>query len=199
MRASAVSAIDARRAARDRSPMTDPTWLVVPGEGQATVTSTPQAVHQAIATSRLAPSAQVSADGGRTWMPAMHALDWYRSQATGMALIVPTRVEPNAVIAGYLGIFSVLFFGGPFALIAVLVGWDGGRMSPLIKLGIVAGALVLGPLPVAWPARKGQLALRADPSLNGMGRVWTAYVCAGLMALGGIVGLLGVLVRAVIG
>ena len=48
-----------------------------------------------------------------------------------------------------------------------------------------------------WPARKGQRALRADPSLNGMGRVWTAYVSAGLMVLALLGGVVGLLVRLV--
>lgn len=171
-------------------------WLVVPAEGAQPIGSTPQLVHEAVATSRLAPHAPVSIDGGRSWMPAMRALEWHRSQAADLALIVPTRVEPSALIAGYLGLFSLLFFGGPICVVAALMSWDRGPKPIVGVVAILVGA-VLGPLPVLWPARKGHRALQADASLNGMLRVWTAYVAAALMTLALLAAVIGLLARLV--
>ena len=175
--------------------MSAPPWLVVPAEGAQPVPSTPQAVHQAVATSQLPPGAPVSVDGGRSWMPAMRALEWHRTASAEMSLLVPTRVEPNSVIAGYSGLFSTLFFGGPIAFLVAIMGWDPGPKAH-VKLAIAAVGALLGPLPILWVARKGRIALAADPSMNGMGRVWTGYVAAALMALGILAGLVGIVARA---
>jgi hypothetical protein len=176
-------------------------WLVVPQEGQAPVESNPQAVHQGVATGQLAPGAAVSIDGGRSWQPAMQAIERHRLQGhndAAMRLIAPMRVEPSSVIAGYLALFSLFFFGGPFVGIAAVAAWE-AKPTVLVKLAFILGAAVLGPLPILIPCRTGLRKLKEDPTLDGKGRVYFALAVAALMGLGLVAGLLGVIVRAVAG
>jgi hypothetical protein len=51
-------------------------------------------------------------------------------------------------------------------------------------------------LPIALYARHAHKRLLANTELRGIARVYTAYVCAGLMGFAVAVGLLGALVQA---
>lgn len=179
--------------------MNAPRWLVVPQPGQPPVESDADGVYQGLADGRLSPTAQVSSDGGRIWLPAPQALQRARLAGHNDAMVgyvVPGRVEPNALIAGYIALFSLLFFGGPMAVLAAVIGWDDGKMKLGVKLALIAGAFALGPAPIALLCRGAGRKLRQDPTLDGRGRMIFAAVVAVLMTVPILVGVLGALVRA---
>lgn len=49
--------------------------------------------------------------------PPMHAPSQSNADSVGMRMLIPVGRSPWAIIAGYLGLFSVLIFPAPFALI----------------------------------------------------------------------------------
>jgi hypothetical protein len=148
----------------------------------------------AVRSGHLHPETPVSLDQGRSWLPASLAAQRFESRGDdAVAFMIPVRTETWSTVAGYIALFSLLFFGGPFAFAAALVGFDPGP-TITVRLGTVAAALVLGPLPPAAMALLGLRALRRDPTLRGKGRAIFALVCAGLMAAGCLVGLVGVVV-----
>jgi hypothetical protein len=66
----------------------------------------------------------------------------------GLGLVIPMNVEPCSTIAGYLGLFSLLFvFLGPFAVVFGVVGLRRVGKAPGVRgkgrawTGIVLGAL----------------------------------------------------------
>jgi hypothetical protein len=138
----------------------------------------------------LAPQAPVSADGGATWIPAAEAAR--RMAARGddaVAMFVPMRTAPWAIVGQYVALFSLLFFGGPLAVGATAAAFDHGTKL-VFKLGLLAVALVVGPLPPALAAWLARREIRRDPTLRGTGRMWFAVVCAVVMLLPLLVGLL---------
>jgi hypothetical protein len=56
---------------------------------------------------------------------------------------MPIEVQADALIVGYLAIFSLLFFGGTIAFITAILAWDPGPKS-IVRFGAVAlvGAIV---------------------------------------------------------
>jgi hypothetical protein len=142
-----------------------------------------------------APATPVSFDGGRSWLPADRIVSGLRARGDdAVGLVVPIHTEPWSVVAGYVALFSLLFFGGPIAALAVVAAFDPGpRMA--VRLGAVAVGLLLGPLPIAfvgWLALRG---LRKDPTYRGKGRAIFSLVVAGLLTALCLVGLVGLIVR----
>jgi hypothetical protein len=133
----------------------------------------------------------------RSWQPIGYAFggSGQAPEVQGLELIVPIKVQPDALIVGYLAIFSLLFFGGPISFLTAILGWDAGPKS-IVRFGAVAVGLLLGPLPIGLYARHAHKRLLANPEARGMARVYTAYVCAALMGLGVAVGLVGAVVQA---
>lgn len=177
--------------------MNEPLWLVsVPHQG-APSAHPPQQLVEAWRAGRIPTNASVSNDGGRTWQPIGYAFGGSAQppEVQGLELLVPIKVQPDALIVGYLAIFSFLFFGGPIGFLTAIMGWDPGPKS-IVRFGAVAVGLLLGPLPIALYARHAHKKLLANAELRGLARVYTAYVCAGLMGLGVAIGLLGAVVRA---
>lgn len=143
----------------------------------------------------LHPMCPVSADGGRTWITAGEAARRLHLRGSDeLAMLIPTRVGGWATGGQYLGLFSLLFFGGPICFLAAVLGWDHGP-THLVRLVVVLVALVLGPLPVAACAWLGRREIARDPTLRGTGRVVFAWVTATLMALPALAGLVGAIVR----
>jgi hypothetical protein len=137
-----------------------------------------------------------SIDGGKSWMPAWQLDLKLRARGDdGVAFLVPMRTEPWSMVAGYLAVFSLLFFGGPISLVTATMAFDPGTMSKLFRLAIVLVAVVLGPLPIAGLAELGRRALLKDPTLRGKGRMIFAFVVAGILVLPCLVGLVGALLR----
>ena len=154
---------------------------------------------QAVALGHVHPAAPVSLDAGRTFLPA--AVLASRLQHRGddvLAAVLPTRVETFSALAGYIAVFSGLFLGGPFALGAAIIGFESGP-TLAFRIGAIALALVLGPLPPALAALAGLRAIRRDPTLRGKGRAIFALVIAGLMLLGCLAGGVGVIVTIIHG
>jgi hypothetical protein len=177
--------------------MNDQHWLVsVPHQG-APSAHTPHEVAEAWRAGRIPRDAPVSNDGGRSWQPIGYAFggSGQAPEVQGLELIVPIKVQPDALIVGYLAIFSLLFFGGPISFLTAILGWDAGPKS-IVRFGAVAVGLLLGPLPIGLYARHAHKRLLANPEARGMARVYTAYVCAALMGLGVAVGLVGAVVQA---
>ena len=176
--------------------MNEQLWLVsVPHQG-APSAHPPQQLVEAWRAGRIPTNASVSNDGGRTWQPIGYAFGGSAQppEVQGLELLVPIKVQPDALIVGYLAIFSFLFFGGPMAFVTAIMAWDPGPKS-IVRFGAVAVGLLLGPLPIALYARHAHKKLLANAELRGLARVYTAYVCAGLMGLGVAIGLLGAVVR----
>jgi hypothetical protein len=145
-----------------------------------------RAVHEG----RIAPATRVSIDGGREWMHAGMLVQ--RADARGddgLALLIPVgRTEGWSIAAGYVGIFSLLFFGGPLCF-AGGVGLTGsGRMTILARLAFFVVPLLLGPLPPALMASAGLRAIRRDPTYRGKGRAIFALVTAALMVVASAAG-----------
>ena len=143
----------------------------------------------AVALGQIHPATPASVDGGQTWITA--AVVAHRLQARGddgIAFFVPMRTEGWSLGAGYLAIFSGLFFGGPLCFAAPFVAAEIGP-SVAFKLCYPLVALLLGPLPPAAMALLGLRALRRDPTCRGKGRAIFALVVAALMALCALIGL----------
>jgi hypothetical protein len=136
-----------------------------------------------------------SIDGGKSWMPAWQLDLKLRARGDdGVAFLVPMRTEPWSMIAGYLAVFSLLFFGGPISFGVAVAGWDSGSKH-LVRLGFALAGLLLGPAPIAGLAALGRRALMKDPTLRGKGRMIFAFVVAGILVLPCLVGLVGALLR----
>ncbi|MEO7111624.1 MAG: hypothetical protein ABI183_14385 [Polyangiaceae bacterium] len=136
-----------------------------------------------------------SIDGGKTWMPAWQLDLKLRARGDdGVALLMPMRTEAWSMVAGYLGVFSLLFFGGPISFGVAILSFDKGP-TKLIRLAFVLGGMLLGPAPIAGTAELGRRALLKDPTLRGKGRMIFAFVVAGILALPCLVGLVGALLR----
>ena len=165
---------------------------VVQGTNQTVGEDLPAWVHAGW----LHPQAPVSADGGRTWIPAVEAAR--RLVARGddaMAFLVPMRTSTYATVAQYIGLFSLLFFGGPLCAIAAAIAWDPAKTTIGFRLGFIATALVLGPLPVLLPVFLGHREIKKDPTLRGNFRLIFGAGCGGLMALAVLGALVGLVVR----
>ena len=144
---------------------------------------------QAVALAQVHPQMPVSLDQGRTFLPAAVAAERLRARGDDLvAAFVPTRVETFSALAGYIAVFSGLFFGGPISLVAAVVAFDPGQVSIAVRLGVVAAAIVLGPLPPAAAALLGLRAIRRDPTLRGKGRAIFALVIAAIMLVACLVG-----------
>jgi len=126
--------------------------------------------------------APVSADGGVSWLPAWQAAQQPLPADDALALLIPVRVNGYALIAGYVGLFSVLFFGGPICLVAGAF-FAAPKAPWAVRLVALVVALLLGPLPPAACAYLAHRQLRANPAERGMARVVTGYVSAGLMVV----------------
>lgn len=140
------------------------------------------ALVSAVFSGQLHPEASVSLDGGSSWLAA--GLVAQRLHARGsdeLALIAPQRTEPWSVAAGYVALFSLLFFGGPIALVVVLFGFDTGPKIG-VRLAAVAIGLLLAPLPPALMGWLGLRAIRKDPTYRGKGRAIFALVVGALLA-----------------
>lgn len=143
----------------------------------------------------LHPACPVSADGGRTWIPAAEAARRLHLRGSDeLAMIMPTRESGWATGGQYLGLFSLLFFGGPACFLSAVLGWDPGPRH-VVRLVFVLVAIALGPLPVAACAWLGRRDIQRDPTLRGTGRVLFAWVTAALMAIAAFAGLVGAIVR----
>jgi hypothetical protein len=153
------------------------------------------ALVQEIAVGRLDPATPVSFDGGTSWLPAGLAAQRLRARGDdALAALLPMRIEPWSMAAGYVAIFSFFFFGGPASFLAAVLGFDPGP-KVLFRLEAILVCSVLGPLPILLLGWLGLRGLRRDPTYRGKGRAIFALVVGGLMALSCLVGLLGVLVR----
>ena len=153
------------------------------------------ALVQAVTLAQVHPQTPVSLDQGRTFLPAAVAAERLRARGDDLvAAFVPTRVETYSTLAGYIAIFSGLFFGGPISLVAAVVAFDPGQVSIAVRLGFIAAAIVLGPLPLAAFALLGLRAIRRDPTLRGKGRAIFALVIAAIMLLACLAGVAGVVI-----
>ena len=160
-------------------------WQVVWQAGAAPVATEPKQLVAALQGGQLPSDAPVSIDGGHSWVPAWQAAQQH-GQSEALAMVIPVRVNSYALIAGYVGLLSLLFFGGPISLIA-----GGFFAAPKATVGIRIGALVagllLGPVPPAACAYLAHRQLRRNPDERGMGRVITGYVTAALMVVAFVV------------
>lgn len=157
--------------------------------------SQPAFVH-AVFARQLDPNTPVSLDGGRSWLPAWQAAQRLQAPVDdgGLAAIVPIRVEGWSMGAGYVAIFSGLFFAGPLAIGACVAGVSGdGKALPIVLFALFA--LAAGPLPIAAMAWLGLRNLRRDPSYRGKGRAIFALVVAALLTVPCLVGLAGAVVH----
>ena len=144
----------------------------------------------------LPPHVPVSADGGRTWIPATEAVRRLYARGDDIAaMFVPMRTATFATVAQYTGLFSLLFFGGPLCLIAMMTGFDPGTMTVPFRVCFFAAAILLGPSPIALFAWLGRREIKRDPTLRGNGRIVFALVCAALMAVQVFVGMVASAVR----
>ena len=100
-----------------------------------------------------------------------------------------------AILAVYLALASLLFFGGPLTVIAAALCWKHGDTPEGVRLAFALVALAIGPLPIAVLARLAQQEMRDDPKLLGKGRMLFAYGCAALMAVPLLTGVLVSIVR----
>lgn len=102
---------------------------------------------------RLFPATNICAEGGSSWVPAgtvpgiLPAGASAQASDPSLAILIPVRVDPIALIAGYLGLFSILMVPAPFALALGIVGLVRLKSRPESKghvraiLGIVLGSL----------------------------------------------------------
>ncbi len=152
-------------------------------ETGATVVLHPEHFQQELAVGRMPREIPVSVDAGRSWEPAWQMGMKLRARGDEFtALIAPVHTEAWSTVAGYIAVFSFLFFGGPIAFAAVVMAADHGP-TKLFRLCVVLGALVLGPLPIAVPAALGMRALKKDPTLRGKGRAIFALIIAAVLGL----------------
>ncbi|MEO8878655.1 MAG: hypothetical protein ABI461_23905 [Polyangiaceae bacterium] len=136
-----------------------------------------------------------SIDGGKVWIPAWQLDQKLRARGSDdEALLMPKSTEAWSAVAGYLALFSLLFFGGPLSLGAAILSWDSGPKR-LVRLGFVIAALLLGAAPIAGMAELGRRALSADPILRGRGRMIFAMVVAAILVVPCVIGLFGVVLR----
>ena len=148
----------------------------------------------AVFAQQLNPAAPVSLDGGHTWLPAVEAARWLHARGdNGLAAIVPMHVEGWSMGAGYLAVFSLLFFGGPIVFGTTFAAFDDGP-TLLVRLGAVLVGIVLGPLPLAFMGWRGLVNIRRTPSYRGKGRAMFALVVAAVMALACGVGLVAAVI-----
>jgi hypothetical protein len=139
----------------------------------------------------------VSADGGRTWIYALDAAQCMNARGDdGLALIVPMRTGAWATGAQYVGLFSLLFFGGPFCFAAAAMAFEHGP-TITVRLVVTLIATAVGPLPVALMTWLGHREIKKDPTLRGKGRLIFALVCTALMALACVFAFVGLFVSAV--
>ncbi len=158
-------------------------FQVLVGQGASSLASDDQQFLYAVRAGQLAPDVPVSVDAGRTWIRADVLFARLHERGDdGAAMFVPMRVETYSTLGQYLGLFSLLFFGGPICVIPVAMAFDPGTTSILLRLGFWLGAMVLGPLPIAALGLLGLRALRRDPTQRGKGRAIFALVVAGIMA-----------------
>ncbi|MDX2015586.1 MAG: hypothetical protein SFW67_35665 [Myxococcaceae bacterium] len=130
------------------------------------------------------PTTAVSLDGGATWSAALVV---FRQRFAGssddaLGVLIPVKVEPTALAAGYLSLGSLLLFGGPLTAVAALLLADHGPAFG-VKVGVFVAALLLGVLP---PIGLGVLAKRrvaATPGSKGLGRAWFSVGIGVLLAL----------------
>jgi hypothetical protein len=100
-----------------------------------------------------------------------------------------------AILAVYLSVASLLFFGGPLTLIAAGLCFKHGDTPQGVRLAFAFVALAIGPLPVgvlAWLARR---EMKENPKLLGRGRLFFAYACTALMAAPLLAGAVVAIVR----
>lgn len=169
--------------------------VLIQDQARGAVSLNEQFFQNELAQGRIWREVPASIDGGKNWMPAWQLDLRLRARGDdGVAFLVPLRTEPWSMIAGYLAVFSFLFFGGPIAVAVTILGWDHGP-TKLLRLGFVLGGIVLGPLPIAGTAELGRRALLKDPTLRGKGRMIFAFVVAALMVPPCLVGLVGALLR----
>jgi hypothetical protein len=141
----------------------------------------------------LHPARAVSADGGRTWIPALEAARRLAARGDdGLAFIVPMRTATYATLAQYIGLFSLLFFGGPLSFMTAALAFDHGP-TKRFRIIFALVAAVLGPAPVALFACLGRREIKKDPTLRGTGRVIFAWVCVAPMAIACAAGIVGAL------
>jgi hypothetical protein len=151
---------------------------------------------QELAQRRMSPEVPASIDGGKTWVPAWQIDMRLRARGDdGLAMLVPMRTEAWSMIAGYLAVFSFLFFGGPISFLVAMTAFDPGTMTKLVRLVIVLGGFLLGPVLIALPAELGRRALLRDPTLRGKGRMIFSFVVAAILTLPCLIGLFGALLR----
>ena len=154
---------------------------------------------QVVDQGRMHPATPVSVDGGQTFVDASVMASRLRSRGDdGFAAVLPSRVETWSFLAAYLALFSLLFFGGPFAGVAAVIGFDAGP-KVTFRLAMIGGALLLGPGPIALVGWLGLRAIRRDPTYRGKGRAIFALVVAALMLVGCLVGIVGVVSTVVRG
>jgi fructose-specific phosphotransferase system IIC component len=110
-------------------------------------------------------------------------------------LLSNPRDSTWGILAVYLAVASLVFFGGPLALIATAMCFKHGETSESVRFAFAAVALVVGPLPVGVLARLAQREMRENAKLLGRGRVLFAYACAALMAAPVVAGVVVSLVR----
>lgn len=167
--------------------------IVVGGGTQPSHCEEPAFLH-AVFAQQLHPETPVSLDGGRSWVPALQAARWLHARGdNGLAAVVPMHVEGWSMGAGYLAIFSLLFFGGPIVFGTTFAAFDDGPKL-LVRLGAVLVGIVLGPLPIAFMGWRGLVNIRRTPTYRGKGRAIFALVVAGVMALPCAVGLVAALI-----
>ena len=143
----------------------------------------PDHFQQELAAQRMPREIPVSVDAGRSWEPAWQMDMKLRARGDAVtALVMPMRTEAWSTVAGYIAIFSFLFFGGPICFLAVGTAFDHGP-TKLVRLLVTLGAFVLGPLPIALPALLGTRALKKDPTLRGKGRATFAFAVAGVLTM----------------
>jgi hypothetical protein len=105
------------------------------------------------------------------------------------------RIATWAILAVYLALSSLVFFGGPLTIIATAICLKHGGTGLDVRLGFAIVGLVVGPLPIAVTAHLGQREIRRNPALHGKGRIAVAYACAALMAVPLFVGVAASLLR----
>jgi hypothetical protein len=169
--------------------------VLIQDQARGAISLSDQFFQHELAQGRIWREVPASIDGGKNWMPAWQLDLRLRARGDdGVAFLVPLRTEPWSMIAGYLAVFSLLFFGGPLSVVVAMMGWDSGPKK-LLRLAFVLGGLALGPAPIAGAAELGRRALLKDPTLRGKGRMIFAFVVAGILALPCFAGLVGALLR----
>ncbi|MCA2981986.1 MAG: hypothetical protein INH41_23860 [Myxococcaceae bacterium] len=150
---------------------------------------------QAMLERSLPPTTPVTLDGGTTWSPALTVFKQRLGEREDvMAVFLPVQVEPVALVAGYLSLGSLLLFGGPLTLVAVLVLGE-PKPTLAVKAGAFAVALLGGVLPPALLGAYALKRLRGNPQARGAARAWFSIGVGGLLALCLLTGGLWALLR----